>query len=99
MLPTYSASRALRLKRFLELPQYLFEAGWAVDGNVIACTQPRRVAATSVASRVAAEVGTILGDEVCLTFFTGSKPLMQSRLAIPYDMRMSAIKKKLEYFI
>ena len=47
-----------------ELPQYLLEAGWASGNNVIACTQPRRVAATSVASRVAAEVGTVLGDEV-----------------------------------
>ncbi|KAG5221199.1 ATP-dependent RNA helicase [Salix suchowensis] len=33
-------------------------------GNIIACTQPRRVAATSVAGRVASEVGSILGDEV-----------------------------------
>jgi len=30
----------------------------------VACTQPRRVAATSVATRVAEEVGTVLGDEV-----------------------------------
>lgn len=49
-----------------ELPQYLYEAGWAADGKVIVCTQPRRVAATSVASRVAMEVGTSLGDEVRL---------------------------------
>ncbi|KAJ3476329.1 hypothetical protein NLI96_g11231 [Meripilus lineatus] len=40
-----------------QLPQYLYEAGWAADGNVVACTQPRRVAATSVAARVATEVG------------------------------------------
>lgn len=53
------------LKLVVELPQYLFEAGWASNGNIIACTQPRRVAATSVASRVATEVGTVLGDEVC----------------------------------
>ena len=52
------------LIRYVELPQFLYEAGWAAEGNVIACTQPRRVAATSVANRVAAEVGTILGDEV-----------------------------------
>ncbi|KIK63828.1 hypothetical protein GYMLUDRAFT_57473 [Collybiopsis luxurians FD-317 M1] len=43
------------------------EAGWASEGNVIACTQPRRVAATSVANRVAAEVGSLLGDEVGYT--------------------------------
>ena len=47
-----------------ELPQYLLEAGWASEGNTVVCTQPRRVAATSVAGRVAAEVGTTLGDEV-----------------------------------
>ncbi|KIY68203.1 P-loop containing nucleoside triphosphate hydrolase protein [Cylindrobasidium torrendii FP15055 ss-10] len=50
-----------------QLPQYLFESGWASEGNIIACTQPRRVAATSVAGRVANEVGTILGDEVGYT--------------------------------
>ncbi|KAI0075808.1 hypothetical protein K474DRAFT_1355404 [Panus rudis PR-1116 ss-1] len=50
-----------------QLPQYLYEAGWAAEGNVIACTQPRRVAATSVAGRVATEVGTMLGDEVRIT--------------------------------
>ncbi|KAK0483367.1 P-loop containing nucleoside triphosphate hydrolase protein [Armillaria novae-zelandiae] len=50
-----------------QLPQYLLEAGWASQGNIIACTQPRRVAATSVAGRVATEVGTILGDEVGYT--------------------------------
>lgn len=47
-----------------ELPQYLYEAGWAAENNVIACTQPRRVAATSVAARVAEEMGSVLGDEV-----------------------------------
>ncbi|TCD60270.1 hypothetical protein EIP91_010449 [Steccherinum ochraceum] len=50
-----------------QLPQYLYESGWAADGNIIACTQPRRVAATSVANRVAAEVGSVLGDEVGYT--------------------------------
>jgi ATP-dependent RNA helicase DDX35 len=54
---------------WLELPQYLFEAGWAAKGNVIACTQPRRVAATSVATRVAQEVGSLLGDEVYVFIF------------------------------
>ncbi|KAJ3848390.1 P-loop containing nucleoside triphosphate hydrolase protein [Lentinula lateritia] len=43
------------------------EAGWASEGNVIACTQPRRVAATSVAGRVATEIGSLLGDEVGYT--------------------------------
>ncbi|KZP24870.1 pre-mRNA splicing factor [Athelia psychrophila] len=51
-----------------QLPQYLLESGWAADGNVIACTQPRRVAATSVAARVASEVGTVLGDEASVGY-------------------------------
>lgn len=34
---------------------------------MVACTQPRRVAATSVATRVAEEVGSVLGDEVGYT--------------------------------
>lgn len=59
-----------------ELPQYLMESGWADNGNVIACTQPRRVAATSVASRVASEVGTVLGDEVFTSFHPSPRDLL-----------------------
>ncbi|ORY22759.1 pre-mRNA splicing factor [Naematelia encephala] len=47
-----------------QIPQYLHEAGWTKENHVVACTQPRRVAATSVATRVAEEVGSVLGDEV-----------------------------------
>eukprot|EP01027_Heterolobosea_sp_BB2_P018681 GEZU01026283.1.p1 GENE.GEZU01026283.1~~GEZU01026283.1.p1 ORF type:complete len:202 (-),score=19.84 GEZU01026283.1:32-607(-) len=47
-----------------QIPQYLFEEGWANNGLCIACTQPRRVAATTVASRVADEMGVELGKEV-----------------------------------
>ncbi|THH10855.1 hypothetical protein EW145_g1061 [Phellinidium pouzarii] len=50
-----------------QIPQYLHESGWAAGGSMIACTQPRRVAATSVAQRVAEEMGSILGDEVGYT--------------------------------
>ncbi|PPQ98819.1 hypothetical protein CVT24_003373 [Panaeolus cyanescens] len=50
-----------------QLPQYLLQAGWAKDGRVIACTQPRRIAATSVAARVSQELGTSLGQEVGYT--------------------------------
>ncbi|KAF8876040.1 P-loop containing nucleoside triphosphate hydrolase protein [Gymnopilus junonius] len=50
-----------------QLPQYLLQAGWADEGHVIACTQPRRIAATSVATRVSEELGTKLGDEVGYT--------------------------------
>ncbi|CAG7729660.1 unnamed protein product, partial [Allacma fusca] len=47
-----------------QIPQFLVEAGWTSDGKIIGITQPRRVAATSLASRVADESGSILGDEV-----------------------------------
>ena len=46
-----------------QLTQYVREDGFCEDGCV-ACTQPRRVAAMSVAARVAQEVGCELGDEV-----------------------------------
>ncbi len=49
--------------------QYLLESGWATDqsqsvGSVVAVTQPRRIAATTLASRVAEETATVLGDRV-----------------------------------
>ncbi|KAJ8132198.1 hypothetical protein O1611_g1423 [Lasiodiplodia mahajangana] len=47
-----------------QLTQYLFESGFTNSGGIIGCTQPRRVAATSVAKRVSEEVGCTLGDEV-----------------------------------
>jgi ATP-dependent RNA helicase DDX35 len=47
-----------------QIPQYLAEAGWASGGRCVACTQPRRVAAQTVAVRVAEEVGCRLGAEV-----------------------------------
>lgn len=47
-----------------QIPQYLKEAGWADGGRVIACTQPRRLAVQTVASRVAEEMDVKLGEEV-----------------------------------
>ncbi|KAJ3731962.1 P-loop containing nucleoside triphosphate hydrolase protein [Lentinula guzmanii] len=49
-----------------QMVQYLAEAGYADHGR-IGCTQPRRVAAMSVAKRVAEEVGCRLGQEVGYT--------------------------------
>ncbi|KAJ1406256.1 RNA helicase, DEAD-box type, Q motif [Sesbania bispinosa] len=46
-----------------QIPQYLHEAGYTKHG-MIACTQPRRVAAMSVAARVSQEMGVKLGHEV-----------------------------------
>ncbi|CAI0648765.1 unnamed protein product [Colletotrichum noveboracense] len=47
-----------------QLPQYLHEAGYTKNGLKVGCTQPRRVAAMSVAARVADEVGVKVGQEV-----------------------------------
>lgn len=46
-----------------QIPQYLFEAGIGRQG-IIAITQPRRVAAVSLAGRVAEEKRTQLGKLV-----------------------------------
>lgn len=46
-----------------QLTQYLHEDGYSHYG-MIGCTQPRRVAAMSVAKRVSDEMGTHLGEEV-----------------------------------
>ncbi|CAD0040894.1 unnamed protein product [Aureobasidium pullulans] len=47
-----------------QLPQYLHEHGMTKDGKMVGCTQPRRVAAMSVATRVAEEMGVKVGNEV-----------------------------------
>lgn len=51
-----------------QITQYLAEAGFISRGRV-GCTQPRRVAAMSVAKRVAEEFGCRLGQEVSHKFF------------------------------
>ena len=50
-----------------QIPQFLYEAGFSKGGKTIGCTQPRRVAAMSVAARVAEEMGKKLGSEVGYT--------------------------------
>ncbi|XP_077577302.1 pre-mRNA-splicing factor ATP-dependent RNA helicase DHX16 [Stigmatopora nigra] len=47
-----------------QIPQYLVEDGFTKGGMKIGCTQPRRVAAMSVAARVAEEMAVKLGNEV-----------------------------------
>ena len=47
-----------------QIPQYLHEAGYTKNGLKVGCTQPRRVAAMSVAARVAEEMGVKVGNEV-----------------------------------
>jgi pre-mRNA-splicing factor ATP-dependent RNA helicase DHX15/PRP43 len=47
-----------------QIGQFIAEAGYAQNRKLIACTQPRRVAAMSVARRVAEEMDVQLGEEV-----------------------------------
>merc|ERR1719266_439424 len=49
-----------------QMTQYICEAGFSSRGK-IGCTQPRRVAAMSVAKRVAEEFGCLLGQEIGYT--------------------------------
>ena len=49
-----------------QMTQYVAEAGFTIAGK-IGCTQPRRVAAMSVAKRVSEEFGCRLGQEVGYT--------------------------------
>ncbi|CAD5212351.1 unnamed protein product [Bursaphelenchus okinawaensis] len=47
-----------------QVPQFLADNGWAQNGQQIAITQPRRVAAVTLAARVATEMRCPLGDKV-----------------------------------
>ncbi|GKY92340.1 hypothetical protein MPSEU_000205000 [Mayamaea pseudoterrestris] len=47
-----------------QLPQYCMENGWTGNDFSIVCTQPRRIAATTLARRVAMEVGCPIGARV-----------------------------------
>jgi len=46
-----------------QIPKFCLEAGRGVDGR-IGCTQPRRIAATSIAGRIAQELGEAPGKSV-----------------------------------
>src|SRR6478736_4628031 len=52
-----------------QLPKLCLAAGRGVAG-LIGCTQPRRVAARSVARRVASELGTQVGEQALIKFMT-----------------------------
>jgi pre-mRNA-splicing factor ATP-dependent RNA helicase DHX15/PRP43 len=65
-----------------QIPQFLVDAGFVVpELNCVACTQPRRVAATSIASRVAEEMDVELGETVGYTI----RSKMSAILRRPYS--------------
>lgn len=68
-----------------QLPQYLYESGYCKNGKMVGCTQPRRVAAISVATRVADEVGCKLGDEVGYNVRFDSKSSPKTRIKYMTD--------------
>ena len=67
-----------------QVPQFLLESGLAKRKN-IACTQPRRVAAMSVAQRVADEMDVSIGDEVGYSIRFDDKSSAKTRLKYMTD--------------
>lgn len=49
---------------YTELPQFLFSAGFCREGKMVGITQPRRIAAVTIAKRVAEESDVELGQRV-----------------------------------
>jgi ATP-dependent RNA helicase DDX35 len=68
-----------------QLPQYLIDGGWADHGFRLAVTQPRRVAAMTLAQRVAQETGTELGQDVGYLVRFDSKTSDNTRLVFCTD--------------
>nr|CAD7265409.1 unnamed protein product [Timema shepardi] len=55
-----------------QVPQFLYEAGYATGGKMIAVTEPRRVAAISMSKRVAEEMGLTSREVSYLIRFEGN---------------------------
>lgn len=87
-----------------QVPQFLAQAGFAMNNKMVACTQPRRVAAMSIAKRVAEEMDVNLGEHVgytirfdditsaqtCLRFMTDGM-LLQHAMSDPLLSQYSVI--------
>ena len=75
-----------------QLPKILLELGRGTHGKQIVHTQPRRIAARTVAERIASEMGVKLGDEVGyqVRFTDESSP--GTRLTVFCSPRSSAIR-------
>lgn len=67
-----------------KIPQFLYEDGYAENGK-IACTQPRRIAAMSVATRVAQEMNVKLGGKVGYTIRFDDNTSKETRIQYMTD--------------
>lgn len=68
-----------------EIPQFIFEAGLCQEPLMIAVTQPRKVAATSLAARVAAEQAKPLGSLVGYSVRFDEKSSVETRIKYMTD--------------
>jgi len=84
-----------------QIPQYLDEYGWTAGNRIVACTQPRRIAAASVAVRVAVEKECELGQEVSEVHWANPQVLTspRSRLGILFDLMTAQTLRRLELSI
>lgn len=62
-----------------QIPQFVFFDEYA-SGKIVACTQPRRIAAISAARRVASEMDVKLGEEVGYAVRFGNATSDKTRL-------------------
>jgi HrpA-like RNA helicase len=75
-------SREIGLGKTTQILQFILSNEWEKPGK-IACTQPRRIAATSVAAHTAAEMDVQVGEEVVY--------------AVRFDRKAHPLKIKLGY--
>lgn len=82
-----------------QIPQFLYDAGYAPDDGhqVIAVTQPRRVAAITLATRVALESGCALGERVgyAVRFEDCTKPLTRIKYVTDGTLLREALQDRL----
>ena len=68
-----------------QLVQYLCDAGFANDGRIIACTQPRKVAAVTLADHVSTEMCCSRGTIVAHRVSTSSKIKKETKIVYLTD--------------